>query len=173
MAKLVKEWRGEDIRTQARHYVKTYILLPSGFLGLLCMLGGMGALGYQLIASGTYTGTTFITSVALLLLGGLCGWLQTRYHRYLFETVPNVFAARMRMAVQRTHKKAKPETVIPSVDHQGRKLVPVAYVAGIGLLLGSSLWAISEGSMDAVSAILMPWAGFYWSKLFFWRGIVS
>ncbi|HSF70461.1 MAG TPA: hypothetical protein VLA47_08760 [Nitrospira sp.] len=173
MAKLVKEWRSEDIRTQARHYVKTYILLPSGFLGLLCMLGGMGTLGYQLVASGTYTGTTFITSVALLLLGGVCGWLQTRYHRYLFETVPQVFAARMRSAVQRTHKKAKPEPVIPSIDHQGRKLVPVAYVAGIGLLLGSSLWAITDGSMDAIAALLMPWAGFYWSKLFFWRGIVS
>jgi hypothetical protein len=24
-----------------------------------------------------------------------------------------------------------------------------------------------------VPAILMPWAGFYWSKLFFWRGIVN
>jgi hypothetical protein len=173
MAKLVKEWRSEDIRTQARHYVKTYILLPSGFLGLLCMLGGMGTLGYQLIASGTYTGTTFITSVALLLLGGLCGWWQTRYHRYLFDTVPQVFAARMRTAVQRTHKKAKADPVIPPINHQGRRLVPAAYVAGIGLLLGSSLWAITDGSMDAVPAILMPWAGFYWSKLFFWRGIVS
>jgi hypothetical protein len=30
-----------------------------------------------------------------------------------------------------------------------------------------------QGAMDAVPAILMPWAGFYWSKLFFWRGIVN
>ena len=42
MAKLVKEWRNEDIQTQARHYIRTYILLPSGFLGLICMLGGIG-----------------------------------------------------------------------------------------------------------------------------------
>ena len=80
MAKLVKGWRHEDIHAQARHYVRTYILLPSGFLGLVCVLGAIGMLGYQLIASVTYTVTTFMTSSALLFLGGLCGWIQTRYH---------------------------------------------------------------------------------------------
>src|SRR5689334_16240296 len=138
MAKLVKEWRSEDIRTQARHYVRTYILLPSGFLGLVCMLGGIGTLGYQLVASGTYTWKTFNVSTALLLFGGLCGWVQTRYHRYLFDTVPGVFAARMRTAVQRTQRKGKAEPVVPSIDHPGRKLVPVGYVTGIASLLGGS-----------------------------------
>jgi hypothetical protein len=173
MPKLVKEWRSDDIRTQARHYIKTYILLPSGFLGLLCMLGGMGALGYQLIASGTYSMATFVTSSALLLLGGLCGWVQTRYHRYLFDTVPGVFAARMRMAVQRSQRKAKSEPIVPGIDHRGRKLVPMAYLAGISLLLGSSFFAINYGSVEAIPALLVPWAGFYWSKLFFWRGVVN
>ena len=173
MPKLVKEWRSEDIRTQARHYIRTYILLPSGFLGLVCMLGGIGTLGYQLAASGTYTWTTFSASTSLLLLGGLCGWLQTRYHRYLFETVPEVFAARMRTAVQRSQRKAKPEPVVPAIHHQGRKLVPAAYRAGAGLLLGSSFWAISYGSMDPLPSVLMPWAGFHWSKLFFWRRVIS
>lgn len=173
MAKLVKEWRSEDIQTQARHYIRTYILLPSGFLGLMCMLGGIGSLGYQLIASGTYSWTTFTASSALIVLGGLCGWLQTRYHRYLLETVPAVFAARMRTAVQRTQRKARPEPVIPPIEHRGRKVVPLAYLAGGGLLLGGSLWAIVYGSMDTVPALLMPWAGFYWSKLFFWRGVIK
>ena len=173
MPKLVKEWRNEDIQTQARHYVRTYILLPSGFLGLICMLGGMGTLGYQLVASGTYTWTTFATSSALLVMGGICGWLQTRYHRYLFEKVPGVFAARMRTAVQRTQRKTKPEPVIPSIEHPGRKLVPLLYVAGVGLLLGGSMWAIVYGATDPAPALLMPWAGFYWSKLFFWRGVVK
>lgn len=173
MPKLVKEWRSGDIQTQARHYVKTYILLPSGFLGLICMLGGIGTLGYQLAASDSYTWTTFTTSSALLMLGGLCGWLQTRYHRYLFETVPEVFAARMRTAVQRTHRKAKAEPVVPPIEHRGRKLIPVAYLAGAGLLLGTSMWAVMYGSMDGVPAMLMPWAGFYWSKMFFWRGVVT
>ena len=173
MPKLVKEWRSADIQTQARHYVKTYILLPAGFLGLLCMLGGIGMLGYQLVASKTYTWTTFTASSALLLLGGLCGWLQTRYHRYLLETVPGVFAARMRTAVQRTQRKPKAEPLIPPIEHRGRKLVPVVYLAAGGLLVGSSLWACFYGSMDVVPAMLIPWAGFYWSKLFFWRGVVN
>lgn len=173
MPKLVKGWHSEDIHAQARHYVRTYILLPSGFLGLICVLGGIGTLGYQLIASSTYTVATFMTSSALLLLGGLCGWIQTRYHRYLFETAPEVFAARMRSAVQRSHRKTKAGSTIPPIVHRGRSLVPVAYALGGGLLLSASGWAITQGAMDAVPAILMPWAGFYWSKLFFWRGIVN
>ncbi len=173
MPKLVKGWRDEDIQTQARHYVRTYILLPSGLLGLVCMLGGIGMLGYQLVTSNSYTLTTFTTSSVLLLIGGLCGWGQTRYHRYLFKTVPAVFAARMRSAVQRTQRKQKVASAIPAIEHPGRKLVPVAYVLGSALLLASSAWAISYGSMDAIPAILMPWAGFYWGKLFFWRGVVN
>ena len=173
MPKLVKEWRSDDIRTQARHYIRTYMLLPSGVLGLVCMLGGFGTLGYQLIASGTYTWKTFNISTALLLLGAGCGWAQTRYHRYLLETVPDVFAARMRTAVQRTQRKAKPDPLVPAIHHRGRKLVPAAYVAGTGLLLGSAWWAIADGSIDPLPAILIPWAGFYWSKLFFWRGVVN
>jgi hypothetical protein len=173
MPKLVKGWRNEDIHVQARHYVRTYILLPSGFLGLICVLGGIGMLGYQLIASNTYTVTTFMTSSALLLVGGLCGWIQTRYHRYLFATVPEVFAARMRSAVQRSQRKTKAGSTIPRIAHRGRSLVPVAYLLGCGVLMAASGWAIMQESMDAVPAILMPWAGFYWSKLFFWRGIVT
>jgi hypothetical protein len=173
MPKLVKEWRSEDIRSQARHYVRTYILLPSGFLGLVCMLGGLGTLGYQLVASGTYTWKTFNFSTTLLLLGGLCGWVQTRYHRYLFDTVPEVFAARMRTAVQRTQRKAKADPVVPAIDHRGRNLVPVAYLLGIAVLLGGAWWAIAEGSIEPLPALFMPWAGFYWSKLFFWRRVLT
>lgn len=172
MPKLVKEWRNDDIHTQARHYVKTYIMLPAGFLGLVCMLGAIGTLGYQLISSGTYTSATFMTSTALLLIGGLCGWVQTRYHRYLLQTVPDVFAARMRSAVQRTQRK-KTAPAIPSIEHPGRRLIPVGYVTGSALLVGSSIVAILFGSIDPVPAVLMPWAGFYWGKLFFWRPVIK
>jgi hypothetical protein len=173
VSKLVKTWRDEDIQTQARHYVRTYILLPSGFLGLVCMLGGIGTLGYQLVASNTYTWSTFTMSSTLLLLGALCGWIQTRYHRYLLETVPSVFAARMRSAVQRAQRKPKGTPAVPAIEHPGRKLVPLAYVFGCALLLACSAWAISYGAMDVIPAILMPWTGFYWAKLFFWRGVIK
>ncbi|HLZ33755.1 MAG TPA: hypothetical protein VKP13_07050 [Nitrospira sp.] len=173
MPKLVTVWRDQDIQTQARHYVRSYILFPAGLLGLVCMVGGIGALGYQLIASSTYTWTTFVSSSILLLIGALCGWAQTRYHRYLLAMVPDVFAARMRSAVQRTKKKSKGESSIPAIEHPGRRFVPIAYCVGALLLLGGSAWAIFYGAVDAVPAVLMPWAGFYWGKLFFWRGVVN
>jgi hypothetical protein len=171
--KLVTIWRGQDIQEQARHYVRSYILFPSGILGLVCMVGGVGSLGYQLLASGSYTWATFTTSSGLLLMGVLCGAAQTRYHRYLLATVPEVFAARIRSAVQRNQKKAKAQPQIPKIEHPGRGFVPLAYVGGVLLLLGGSAWAINDGAVEPVPAILMPWAGFYWGKLFFWRGVVK
>lgn len=173
MPKLVTVWRDQDIQTQARHYVRSYILFPSGLLGLVCMVGGIGALGYQLVASSTYTSTTFVSSSSLLLIGALFGWAQTRYHRYLLATVPEVFASRMRSAVQRTRKKPKGEQSIPAIEHPGRWFVPFAYCLGGLLLLAGSAWAMFYGAMDVVPAVLMPWAGFYWGKLFFWRGVVN
>src|SRR6476620_1682672 len=97
--------------------------------------------GYQLVAAETYTWTTFASSSALLVLGGLIGWLQSRYHHYLLETVPGVFAARMRTAVQRTQREDKPEPVIPPIEHRRRLLIPMGYLAGVALVLGGSLWA--------------------------------
>lgn len=173
MPKLVTVWREQDVQTQARHYVRAYILFPSGILGLVCMLGGIGSLGYQLIASGSYTGTTFMTSSGLLLIGTLCGFVQTKYHRFILESMPEVFAARMRSAVQRTQRKAKGDIKIPEIVHPGRSLVPFAYIAGSFILLAGSLLAVMYGSLDGIPALLMPWAGFYWGKLFFWRGIIK
>ncbi len=173
MPKLVTRWRDEEIRTQAKHYVRSYILFPSGLLGLVCMVAGVGALGYQLIASNSYTWTTFTTSSGLLLLGGALGWAQTRYHRYLLETVPHVFAARMRSAVQKQGKKQKVDEQASTIEHPGRKLVPLAYLAGLGVLFSASTWAFMQGAMDVLPALLMPWAGFYWGKLFFWRGVMQ
>jgi hypothetical protein len=173
LPKLVTVWREQDIQTQARQYIRSYILFPSGLLGLVCMVGGIGSLGYQFIASSTYTWMTFVASSSLLLLGGLCGWAQTRYHRYLLATVPEVFAARIRSAVTRNQKKKKRESGIPDIEHPGRKLVPLFYLIGVALLLTASAWAIFYGALDGVPAVLMPWAGFYWGKLFFWRGVVN
>ena len=52
MARLITIRRPEQITQQAQEYVKSYILLPSGLVGLLCLIGGVGGLGYQLIATG-------------------------------------------------------------------------------------------------------------------------
>jgi hypothetical protein len=170
--KLVTVWREEDVLTQAKHYVRSYILFPSGILGLICMIGGVGGLGYQFIASDTYTWGTFTASSGLLLLGVACGWVQTRYHRYLLETVPHVFAARMRSVVQRRKKKSKVDSKELEIEHPGRALISFAYLCGAALLVAGSFLAFTKGSVDAVPAFLMPWAGFYWGKLFFWRGVI-
>ena len=173
MPKLVTVLRSEKIQEQARIYVRSYILMPAGVVGLVCMLGGVGALGYQLLANHTYTWLTFLASSALLVVGALCGWGQTRYHRYLLATVPEVYAARMRTAVVQRGKKAKTEPEVPAIDHAGRGFVPVISIAGVVLIFGAAAMAILQGDLDPLPALLVPWAGFYWAKLFGWRGIVG
>src|SRR5690349_12626906 len=94
MPKLVTVRQSEDTTERAKNYVKAYILFPSGFLGLVAMVVGTAALGYQLIATDSYTWTTFVTSSGLLLVGGCVGWMQTRYHQYILDKHPDVFASR-------------------------------------------------------------------------------
>ena len=71
MAKLIslKQQEGHDARATA--YIKAYMLFPAGILGLISMIGGVGGLGYQLIATDTYPWWTFLHSSGLLLLGGV------------------------------------------------------------------------------------------------------
>lgn len=173
MPKLVTVLRPEKIQEQARFYVRSYILLPAGVVGLFCMIGGVGSLGYQLLANHTYTWLTFLSSSVLLVVGALCGWAQTRYHCYLFTTFPEVYAARMRTAVVQRSKKAKVEPDVPSIHHPGRGFVPAISIAGAALIFGASAAAIVRSDLDPLPALLMPWAGFYWAKLFSWRGVVG
>lgn len=172
MPKLVTVHRQDEVIRQAHDYVKSYILFPSGFLGLVCMLGGVGALGYQLLATDSYTWATFSQSSGLIVLGALVGVAQTRYHQYLLRRFPDVYAARMRIASLKKGRKPPQESSAATFTHSGRRIVPVAYVAGIALLVGASVWASMFGQVGGPAAALMPWAGFYWARLFFWRRVV-
>lgn len=173
MAKLVTVLRPEKIQEQARIYVRSYILMPAGVVGLVCMVSGVGSLGYQLLANHTYTWLTFFSSSGLIVLGACCGWGQTRYHRYVLANFPEVYAARMRSAVNRGNRKAKLEPEVPPLKHAGRGFVPMISLAGAALIFGASAEALLQGDLDPLPAVLMPWAGFYWAKLFGWRGIVG
>jgi hypothetical protein len=173
MAKLITVHHPEQIAQQAREYVKTYILLPSGLVGMFCLVGGVGGLGYQLIGSDSYTWNTFYFSSGLIALGVIVGIAQTRYHRYLLKRFPDVLAARMRRGPSRQRGKAKKEQEPAAIDHPGRRLLPAAYLAGVSVLVGSAAVATLYGQVDTVPAVLMPWAGFYWAKLFFWRGVIK
>ncbi|HKO30418.1 MAG TPA: hypothetical protein VJU54_04715 [Nitrospiraceae bacterium] len=175
MPKLVTVLRPEKIEEQARFYVRSHILLPSGMIGLVCLIGGAGSLVYQLLVHQTYSWLTFLTSSVLLVVGALCGWGQSRYHRYLFTTFPEVYAAKMRTAVAQRNRKAKSkaESEVPSIEHPGRGFVTAISIGGAALILGASAAGIIRGDLDPLPAVLMPWAGFFWAKLFNWRGVVE
>lgn len=173
MPKLIVRQRPEAIEQQARDYVKSYILLPSGLLGLVSMIGGVGGLGYQLVASDSYTWVTFYASTALILWGVVIGVAQTRYHRFLLQQFPEVWAARMRSATAKKGRRSKTEGEPPHIDHPGRQWAPVVYVLGTGMTLGASWAAVMFGQVDGVPAVLLPWAGFFWARLFFWRGHID
>jgi hypothetical protein len=170
--KLITVHHPEQISQQAREYVRTRILFPSGIVGLFCLVGAVGGLGYQLIASDSYTWTTFYFSSGLIALGIMLGTAQTSYHRYLYRRFPGVLAARLRWGPAGPRGKTKREAPSLSIEHSGRRLIPGAYLAGVALLVGSSVVSITYGHVDAVPAFLMPWAGFYWAKLFVWRRVI-
>jgi fatty acid desaturase len=78
----------------------------------------------------------------------------------------------MRTAVAQRSKKAKAEPEVPSIEHPGRGFVTGISIAGAVLIFGASAAAIIRGDLDWLPALLVPWAGFYWAKLFSWRGVV-
>jgi len=175
MPKLVTVLRPEKIDEQARYYVRSHILLPAGTIGLICMVGGVGSLGYQLLVNHTYSWVTFLTGTVLLAVGASCGFAQARYHRYLFKTFPEVYAAKMRTAVAQRNRKAtaKTEPEAQPIEHPGRGFVTAISVAGAALIFGASGAAFMYGDLNMFPAALVPWAGFYWAKLFCWRGVVD
>lgn len=173
MPRLVTVHRSEQILQLAHQYVKTYILFPSGLVGLPCLIGGVGGLGYQLFATESYTWHTFYQSSGLLILGVVIGVVQTRYQQYLLRQFPEVFAARIRDRMSRRRGKLRKDSQSTDFEHQGRVLIPLAYLVGMAMLLGSGLVAYGYGQVSAVPALLLPWAGFYWARLFFWRSIIK
>ena len=174
MPKLVTVKQVEDLAERAKDYVKAYILFPSGILGLISMVGGTGALGYQLIATESYTWATFWTSSALLVFGGCVGWAQTRYHQYILHQHPEVFAIRMKpAAVKRSGRSRREPTVPPPPQAPGSKWVPLAYLAGMSILLAISTASMRLGQVHPLAAYLMPWGGFFWAKLYFWRAVIK
>jgi hypothetical protein len=172
MPKLVsfKQQEGHDARATA--YIKAYMLFPAGILGLVSMVGGVGGLGYQLIATDTYTWGTFIQSSGLLLLGGMLGWLQTTYHRWILSHRPEVFAARMRQPTLNKSGRSKRDGGSSQVP-TGSPWAPVAYMAGLALLLFGSTVGVVYGEVHPVAAYFLPWAGFFWAKLFFWKSVLK
>ncbi len=173
MAKLVsvKQQEGHDARATA--YIKAYMLFPAGILGLISMVGGVSGLGYQLIATDTYSWATFLQSSGLLLLGGVLGWLQTTYHRWILANRPEVFAERMRQPALNKGGRPKRDSRKSQESPGGSPWAPVAYMAGLALLLSGSTIGVIYGAVHPIPAYFLPWAGFFWAKLFFWKTLLK
>jgi len=171
MGKVITAKRKESEVEQAQTYIKTYMLFPSGLLGLLTMVIGIIALVYQLIIE-TYDEWTFAKSSFLIFVGIVLGWGQTRYHRFILREYPGFFASRMKSSAVRSPTRGKKPPAEFQLTHTGRGLVPLCYVLGIGGLIGLSAWSYSTGSLDYMAAFFLPWAGFFWGKLFTWHKVI-
>ncbi len=173
MPKIITAKRLEGETDRAREYVRTHILLPSGLLGLIFMVAGTAALIYQFMSE-AYGWRPFVETSGLLLAGVAIGWAQTRYQQYLLREHPAHFAGRMKLFSQpAAMKRSRREALAQPLEHAGRHLVPWAYLAGIIALLGAALAVAILGHLYYVAAFLMPWVGFFWAKMFFWRGLLK
>ncbi len=157
----------------AQEYVKTYILLPSGLLGLICVIGAVGGLGYQWLSTDSYTWDTFFQSSGLFMSGVGLGAAQTLYQRYLLREFPEVLAARMKEGLSRQRGNLKKRSDATTIEHPGRQFVPIAYLLGVMILIGETIAASAYGHVSMIPALLMPWAGFYWARLFLWRRVIK
>lgn len=171
MTKIITAKRLEGDTEKAREYVKAHIVFPSALLGLIFMVAGTAALAYQLMVE-TYSWRTFLATTGLLVVGGLVGWGQTRYHQYLLREHPGHFAGRMKLFTRSGLRRVKRESPIAPLEHPGRNLVPLGSVLGFSLLIGLSGLASFRGEVYYLAGFLMPWVGFFWAKTYFWRAIL-
>ena len=134
----------------------------------------MGVLGllYQLIL-GTYGWETFTYSSGLLLLGIIVGAGQTKYQKYILRECPAHFASRMKTGGPRSLRKVKKSAPEVSIDHRGRGLIPLLYALVILVFIGISVACVWSGALDGLPAFALPWAGFFWAKMFFWKGVIA
>ncbi|MCA9419765.1 MAG: hypothetical protein KC592_02030 [Nitrospira sp.] len=171
MPKMITAKRHEDDTEKAQEFVRTNILLPASLLGLISVVVGVIALGFQFWA-GTYGWETFTYSSALIIAGVLVGIVQTKYQQYLLREFPGHFASRMKAYSQRSVRKAKKAITEHDIEHRGRGLVPLWYFLGIVMFFALSGLAVATGFLQPVAAFALPWAGYFWAKLFFWKGVV-
>ena len=172
MAKVITTKRLAGDIDKAHDYIRTHVLFPSSLLGLIAMVVGVLGLLYQLIM-GTYGWETFSFSSGLLLIGVLLGWGVTKYQKFILREYPTFFSSRMRSGAQRSFRKMKKSTPEISIDHRGRGLIPLFYLLGILMFIGLSIACIYSGALDGIPAFALPWAGFFWAKMFFWKGVIA
>ena len=172
MAKVITTKRLESDIDKAHNYIRTHILFPSSLLGLIAMVVGVLGLLYQLIL-GTYGWETFSFSSGLLLAGVITGWGLTKYQKFILREYPTFFSSRMKTTALRSFRKMKKSVPDVSLDHRGRGLIPFLYLFGIVMFIALSVACIYSGALDGIPAFALPWAGFFWAKMFFWKDVIA
>ena len=172
MPKIITAKRRETEADQAREYVKTHILLPSALIGMVFMVAGALSFIYQFMSE-PFGWRAFVEMSGLLVVGMVVGWTQTVYQRYLLREHPAFFAGRMKLFSRGPLKRPKRDAITQSLEHPGRNWVPLAYLAGALILLGASFAVATYGHVYFVASFFMPWVGFFWAKMFFWRSVLK
>lgn len=172
MPKIITAKRRESETDQAREYVKTHVLLPNALIGMVFMVAGVLALIYQFMSE-SFGWRPFVETSGLVLTGIVLGWIHTRYQRYLLDRYPGFFAGRLKLFSKGTLKRQKREVLAQPLEHPGRSWVPLAYAVGILALLGASFATATYGHLYFVAAFFMPWLGYFWARMFFWRSVLQ
>lgn len=172
MPKIITARRRESEVDQAREYVKTHILLPSALVGMVFMVAAALSFLYQFL-SDPFGWQTFVEMSGLLVVGIIAGWIQASYQRYLLREHPGFFAGRLKIFSRGALKRTKRDALTPTLEHSGRKWVPLFYLVGILVLVATSFVVSMYGRLYFVTAFFMPWVGFFWAKMFFWRSVLK
>jgi len=46
-------------------------------------------------------------------------------------------------------------------------------MVGLAILLAGSMLSVLYGAVHPIAACFLPWAGFFWAKLFFWKSMLK
>ena len=69
--------------------------------------------------------------------------------------------------------KPKRESAASQEQASGSPWAPGAYMVGLAVLLAGSMVSMIYGAVHPIAACFLPWAGFFWAKLFFWKSMLK
>jgi hypothetical protein len=166
MVKVASVRKTENEREKAAAQVKSSIVIPSAFLGLVSIILGYGGVIYLMFKGGDLA--VLIPDSFILLLAGIAlGLAQSLYHRFLFDRFPEYYANRRRRAEALRSKNVRKMEILSKPSHAGSWLVPVFYLAGLGGAV--ALIVFYAARLNPLAAVFLLLAGFYNVRFFFWK----
>ena len=84
-----------------------------------------------------------------------------------------MFAARLQQPTVSKSGKPKRESAASQEQASGSPWAPGAYMVGLAILLAGSMLSVLYGVVHPIAACFLPWAGFFWAKLFFWKSVLK